>query len=33
MRKPFRRVPRKHGYPPDKQENAIQTVIERLRIL
>ena len=29
----MRRVLRKHGYPPDKQEKAIQTVIEQAELL
>ena len=28
----MRRVLRKHGYPPDKQEKAIQTVIEQAEV-
>ena len=28
----MRRVLRKHGYPPDKQEKAIQTVIEQAEL-
>ena len=33
MRNAVRRVLRKHGYPPDKQEKAIQTVIEQAELL
>ena len=33
MRNVVRRVLRKHGYPPDKQEKAIQTVIEQAELL
>ena len=33
MRNAVRRVLRKHGYPPDKQEEAIQTVIEQAELL
>ena len=33
MRNAVRRVLRKHGYPPDKQEKAIQTVIEQAESL
>ena len=29
MRNAVRRVLRKHGYPPDKQEKATQTVLEQ----
>ena len=32
MRNTVRRVLRKHGYPPDKQEKAIQTVIEQAEL-
>lgn len=30
---PIKRVLRKHGYPPDKQEKATQTVLERTVLL
>ena len=33
MRNAVRRVLRKHGYPPDKREKAIQTVIEQAELL
>jgi Domain of unknown function (DUF3387) len=33
MRVLVRRILRKHGYPPDKQEKAIQTVLERAELL
>ena len=33
MRNTVRRVLRKHGCPPDKQEKAIQTVIEQAELL
>ena len=33
MRNAVRRVLRKHGYPPDKQDKAIQTVIEQAELL
>ena len=33
MRNAVRRVLRKHGYPPDKQEKAIETVIEQAEML
>ena len=33
MRNAVRRVLRKHGYPPDKQEKAIETVIEQAELL
>ena len=33
MRNAVRRVLRRHGYPPDKQEKAIQTVIEQAELL
>ena len=33
MRNAVRRVLRKHGYPPDKQQKAIQTVIEQAELL
>ncbi|MDW8240683.1 MAG: DUF3387 domain-containing protein [Acidobacteriota bacterium] len=28
-----KRILRKHGYPPDKQEKAMQTVLEQAEIL
>ena len=33
MRNSVRRVLRKHGYPPDKQEKATQTVLEQAELL
>ena len=33
MRNAVRRMLRKHGYPPDKQEKAIETVIEQAELL
>ena len=33
MRNAVRRVLRKYGYPPDKQEKAIETVIEQAELL
>ena len=33
MRNAVRRVLRKHGYPPDKQDRAIETVIEQAELL
>ena len=33
MRNAVRRVLRKHGYPPDRQDKAIQTVIEQAELL
>ena len=33
LRRLVKRVLRKHGYPPDKQESATQTVIEQAEIL
>lgn len=33
LRVMVRRVLRKHGYPPDKQEKATQTVIEQAELL
>lgn len=29
MRRKVKRLLKKHGYPPDKQEGAVKTVIER----
>ena len=28
-----KRIPRRHGYPPDKQEKATQTVLEQAEVL
>jgi type I restriction enzyme R subunit len=33
MRVRVRRILRKHGYPPDKQEQATQTALERAEVL
>ena len=33
MRNAVRRVLRKHGYPPDKQAKATQTVLEQAELL
>jgi type I restriction enzyme R subunit len=33
LRRNIRRILRKYGYPPDKQERAIQTVMEQARLL
>ena len=33
LRVMVRRILRKHGYPPDKQEKATQTVIEQAELL
>ena len=33
MRNAVRRVLRKHGYPPDKQDKAVETVIEQAELL
>jgi type I restriction enzyme R subunit len=33
LRRNIRRILRKYGYPPDKQEKAIQTVIEQAKLL
>lgn len=33
LRRIIRRILRKYGYPPDKQEKAIQTVIEQAKLL
>ena len=33
MRNAVRRVLRKHGYPPDKQDRAVETVIEQAELL
>ena len=33
MRVMVRRILRKHGYPPDKQEKATQTVLEQAELL
>ena len=33
MRSAVRRVLRKHGYPPDKQDKAVETVIEQAELL
>jgi type I restriction enzyme R subunit len=33
MRVRVRRILRKYGYPPDKQEQATQTVIEQAEVL
>jgi type I restriction enzyme, R subunit len=33
LRRKIRRILRKYGYPPDKQEKAIQTVIEQAKLL
>jgi type I restriction enzyme, R subunit len=33
MRVRVKRILRKHGYPPDKQEQAMQTVIEQAEVL
>jgi type I restriction enzyme R subunit len=33
LRRNIRRILRKHGYPPDLQEKAVQTVIDQARLL
>ncbi len=33
MRVMVRRILRKHGYPPDKHEKAIQTVLEQAELM
>jgi type I restriction enzyme R subunit len=33
LRRNIRRILRKYGYPPDKQEKAIQTVVEQAKLL
>lgn len=33
MRNAVRRVLRKHGYPPDKQDTAVETVVEKAELL
>ena len=33
MRNAVRRVLRKHGYPPDKEDRAVETVIEQAELL
>lgn len=33
LRRNIRRILRKYGYPPDKQEKAIQTVMEQAKLL
>ena len=33
LRRLVRRILRKHGYPPDKQEKATQTVLEQVEVL
>ena len=33
MRTIVRRILRRHGYPPDKQEQAVKTVIEQAELL
>jgi type I restriction enzyme R subunit len=33
LRRLVKRVLRKHGYPPDKQEKATQTVLEQAEVL
>ena len=33
LRRLVKRVLRKHGYPPDKQESATQTVLEQAAVL
>jgi type I restriction enzyme, R subunit len=33
LRELVKRIPRKNGYPPDKQEKATQTVLEQARAL
>ncbi|HPM88857.1 MAG TPA: DUF3387 domain-containing protein, partial [Bacteroidales bacterium] len=33
LRRNIRRILRKYNYPPDKQEKAIQTVIEQAKLL
>ena len=33
LRRLVKRILRKHGYPPDKQESATRTVLERAEVL
>ncbi len=33
LRRLVKRVLRKHGYPPDKQESATRTVLEQIEVL
>jgi type I restriction enzyme R subunit len=33
LRRNIRRILRKHGYPPDLQEKAVQTVIDQAKLL
>ncbi len=33
LRRPVKRILRKHGYPPDKQERATRTVLEQAEVL
>ena len=33
LRRNIRRILRKHGYPPDPQEKAVQTVIDQAKLL